>query len=219
MKPFNDSGIALNHIFQALFRRGRCFEGTLVRRCVSPLQALGSEDQMGDVQLEREGLRRVLKQTGRIKCPKEVCLLQLGTDVSSMSGLDMESTLIQHVFFLSLFSPTSFSCYLLQLYSIFFSIHAELPSISLYLIRSLSFSLLSSVFLVILPKHTSPLCYQFLTLRCREGKRQGCGDRDIYNNLSSSMDMFNLSSTSVSFLCQTTTKNGWPSLLRNICLC
>uniref|UniRef100_A0A8C7VPM6 Zinc finger protein 512B n=1 Tax=Oncorhynchus mykiss TaxID=8022 RepID=A0A8C7VPM6_ONCMY len=36
-------------------------------------KALGSEDQMGDVQLEREGLRRVLKQTGRIKCPKESC--------------------------------------------------------------------------------------------------------------------------------------------------
>ncbi|XP_064849521.1 zinc finger protein 512B-like [Oncorhynchus masou masou] len=45
-------------------------------------EALGSEDQMGDVQLERERLRRVLKQTGRIKCPKEVCLLQL--DVSSI---------------------------------------------------------------------------------------------------------------------------------------
>uniref|UniRef100_A0A8C7NB89 Zinc finger protein 512B n=1 Tax=Oncorhynchus kisutch TaxID=8019 RepID=A0A8C7NB89_ONCKI len=36
-------------------------------------KALGSEDQMGDVQLERERLRRVLKQTGRIKCPKESC--------------------------------------------------------------------------------------------------------------------------------------------------
>ncbi|XP_070974811.1 zinc finger protein 512B-like isoform X3 [Oncorhynchus clarkii lewisi] len=35
-------------------------------------KALGSEDQMGDVQLEREVLRRVLKQTGRIKCPKEM---------------------------------------------------------------------------------------------------------------------------------------------------
>nr|XP_046213689.1 zinc finger protein 512B-like [Oncorhynchus gorbuscha] len=36
-------------------------------------EALGSEDQMEDVQEGRERLRRVLKQTGRIKCPKESC--------------------------------------------------------------------------------------------------------------------------------------------------
>ncbi|XP_055739954.1 zinc finger protein 512B-like isoform X2 [Salvelinus fontinalis] len=36
-------------------------------------KALGSEDQMGDGQEERERLRRVLKQMGRIKCPRESC--------------------------------------------------------------------------------------------------------------------------------------------------
>uniref|UniRef100_A0A4W5KUV7 Zinc finger protein 512B n=1 Tax=Hucho hucho TaxID=62062 RepID=A0A4W5KUV7_9TELE len=36
-------------------------------------KALGSEDQMGDGQEDRERLRRVLKQMGRIKCPRESC--------------------------------------------------------------------------------------------------------------------------------------------------
>lgn len=39
---------------------------------VSP-QPSGSEGQTGDEHEERERLRRVLKQMGRIKCPSEVC--------------------------------------------------------------------------------------------------------------------------------------------------
>lgn len=37
-----------------------------------PPQPSGSERQTGDKQEERERLRRVLKQMGRIKCPSEV---------------------------------------------------------------------------------------------------------------------------------------------------
>lgn len=38
-----------------------------------PTQPSGSEGQTGDIHEERERLRLVLKQMGRIKCPTEVC--------------------------------------------------------------------------------------------------------------------------------------------------
>lgn len=41
-------------------------------------QPSGSDDQTLDEQEEREILRRVLKQMGRIKCPSEVCTLTMG---------------------------------------------------------------------------------------------------------------------------------------------
>ncbi|MEQ2185638.1 hypothetical protein GOODEAATRI_020289, partial [Goodea atripinnis] len=50
----------------------------LMRRCVcSPSQPSGSEGQTGSEHEERERLRRVLKQMGRIKCPSEVAVFHL----------------------------------------------------------------------------------------------------------------------------------------------
>lgn len=49
-------------------------EGANVTSCLFPTQPSGSEGQTDDIHKERERLRLVLKQMGRIKCPSEVCI-------------------------------------------------------------------------------------------------------------------------------------------------
>lgn len=52
---------------------GVVVEHTYVTLCLLPSQPSGSEGQTDDIHKERERLRLVLKQMGRIKCPSEVC--------------------------------------------------------------------------------------------------------------------------------------------------
>ncbi|XP_038578329.1 zinc finger protein 512B isoform X3 [Micropterus salmoides] len=65
--------------------RVRCCGGTRLCDVVfDPPQPSGSEGQTGDKHKERERLRRVLKQMGRIKCPSEHC----GKTYRSKAGRD-----------------------------------------------------------------------------------------------------------------------------------
>ena len=68
-----------------------------MRRCVCSPQPSGSEGQTGDKHKERERLRRVLKQMGRIKCPSEVCAPSFFLSPFLFS-------------FLSFFTTLAFSC-------------------------------------------------------------------------------------------------------------
>lgn len=61
------------HIFITIWR-GVAVEGANVTSCLFPSQPSGSEGQTDDIHKERERLRLVLKQMGRIKCPSEVCI-------------------------------------------------------------------------------------------------------------------------------------------------
>lgn len=78
MKPFNDPGTVwtpvMENTFSSPFLSQESCGGT--RLCdvvlVSP-QPSGNEGQTGNIHKERERLRLVLKQMGRIKCPSEVC--------------------------------------------------------------------------------------------------------------------------------------------------
>lgn len=57
-------------------------EGANVTSCLFPTQPSGSEGQTDDIHKERERLRLVLKQMGRIKCPSEVCITSFSRSLS-----------------------------------------------------------------------------------------------------------------------------------------
>lgn len=79
-----------------------------VTLCLCPSQPSGSEGQTDDIHKERERLRLVLKQMGRIKCPSEVCIPSLSFSLSffpTLSSLVMSQFKIS--FLLSPISPVS----------------------------------------------------------------------------------------------------------------
>lgn len=68
------------HIFISFWKPVRVWgagvvvKGANVTSCLFPSKPSGSEGQTDDIHKERERLRLVLKQMGRIKCPSEVCI-------------------------------------------------------------------------------------------------------------------------------------------------
>lgn len=149
----------------------RCCGGTRLCDVVfDPPQPSGSEGQTGDKHKERERLRRVLKQMGRIKCPSEVCsrpfflcpflsfFTTLAFLVSCISICPSSLSFTSHF---PLYSSASF-----DFVSPFSSGSSLFVSASFYL-SPLLFPL--CLVLDMLPKTTSTLCFPLLTL---ERKRQ-----------------------------------------------
>lgn len=116
-----------------------------------PPQPSGSEGQTGNEHEERERLRRVLKQMGRIKCPSEVCTSSFYLVLSSFTVSHSILLLLSCVFhFMSHFCPSSSASFdfisLLSSGSSFvpFSFYISLSlsrALALSLSRSLSLSL------------------------------------------------------------------------------
>lgn len=151
-----------------------------------PPQPSGSEGQTGNEHEERERLRRVLKQMGRIKCPSEVCTSSFYLVLSSFTVSHSILLLLSCVFhFMSHFCPSSSASFdfisLLSSGSSFvpFSFYISLSlSVALFLSFSLSCYLSLSSFPVpslfplclvldMLPKITSTPCFALLTLECK----------------------------------------------------
>ena len=147
-----------------------------MRRCVCSPQPSGSEGQTGDKHKERERLRRVLKQMGRIKCPSEVCAPSFFLSPFLFSFLSFFTTLA--------FSCPSFPFLRLLCLSrhIFLSPHLPVsilfrPFPQALLFVSASFLPLSLLFplclvLDMLPKTTSTLCFPLLTLECKRQREE-----------------------------------------------
>lgn len=169
------------HIFITIFfktgGRGRCCGGTRLCDIVFvPPQPSGSEGQTGDKHKERERLRRVLKQMGRIKCPSEVCTPSFFLCPFLLS-------------FLSFFTTLAFLCPsfpFVQLFCLSYHIFPMSSSASFNFVSPFSsgssfcvclllpLSLLFPLCLVLdmLPKTTSTLCFPLLTLECKRQREE-----------------------------------------------
>lgn len=103
--------------------RGKCCGGTHLFDVVFvPPQPSGSEGQTGDIHKERERLRLVLKQMGRIKCPSEVCCPSLFCVPFSFPFSQSLRLLLSHVLHFPLpdFHNTFSSLVMRQFYFCFF---------------------------------------------------------------------------------------------------
>lgn len=69
-------------IWKSVWGTGVVVKRVNVRLCLFPFQPSGSEGQTDDIHKERERLRLVLKQMGRIKCPSEVCIPSFSLSLS-----------------------------------------------------------------------------------------------------------------------------------------
>lgn len=77
-----------------------------------PPQPSGSEGQTGNEHEERERLRRVLKQMGRIKCPSEVCTSSFSLVLSSFTVSHSILLLLSCVFHFHLSQPLCLLCHI-----------------------------------------------------------------------------------------------------------
>lgn len=148
-----------------------------VTLCLFPPQPSGSEGQTGDKHEERERLRRVLKQMGRIKCPSEVCAPFFFPCPFLFSFLSLFATLAflcPSIPFIQLFC---LSCH------IFPSPHLPVSILLLPFPQALLFvtasSYLSPSLLDMLPKTTSTLCFPLLTLECKMQREE---DKELQKN-------------------------------------
>lgn len=135
-----------------------------------PPQPSGSEGQTGNEHEERERLRRVLKQMGRIKCPSEVCTSSFSLVLSSFTVSHSILLLLSCVFHFHSSQPLCLLCHIsvprhLPVLISFLSCPQDLllclspfTSLSLSLALALSLSLLLS-FSLFLP---SSLSFSFM---------------------------------------------------------
>lgn len=151
---------------------GKCCGATRLCGVVFvPPQPSGSEGQTGDELEERERLRRVLKQMGRIKCPSEVCATSFFLCPFLFSFLPFVSTLAFLCPSFPFVQLSYLSCHIflsprLPVSMFFLPFPQALLCVSASSYLSLPFPL--CLVLDMLPKTTSTLCFPLLTLQCKK---------------------------------------------------